>query len=159
MRRGHRGPGHGRRGLTRGDLDDLHALGVRVAIDDFGTGQSSLGALGRFPVDVVKIDQSLVAGIDGEPVHSAVVSAVVALAKAIGATTVVEGVETLPQLEQLTRLGCDVAQGYYFARPLTAAAFSTMLTASAVTPPNLHVVGERARRLNRARCRARRRPT
>jgi EAL domain-containing protein (putative c-di-GMP-specific phosphodiesterase class I) len=70
---------------------------------------------------------------------------VVALSEAIGSSTVVEGVETRPQLEELTSLGCDVAQGYYFGRPVSAAAFSTMLNASVSTPPELRVVrGERA---------------
>ena len=131
--------------LTSGILTTLHDLGVQVAIDDFGTGHSSLGSLARFPIDVVKIDRSFVRGIDHDPVQSAIVAAVVALSKAIGSTTVVEGVETLPQLEALTGLGCDVAQGYYFARPVSAASFSTMLNASVSTPPELSVVrGERA---------------
>ena len=131
--------------LTSGILTKLHTLGVRVAIDDFGTGHSSLGYLARFPIDVVKIDQSFVRGVDRDPVKSAIVSAVVALSQAIGSTTVVEGVETLPQLEELRNLGCDVGQGYYFTRPVSAAAFSAMLTASVSAPPDLRVVhGERA---------------
>jgi EAL domain-containing protein (putative c-di-GMP-specific phosphodiesterase class I) len=128
--------------LTSGILTRLHDLGVQVAIDDFGTGQSSLGSLARFPIDVVKIDRSFVSGIEHDPVQSAIVGAVVALSEAIGSTTVVEGVETRPQLEELTSLGCDVAQGYYFARPVSGAAFSTMLNASVSTPPELRVVRE-----------------
>ena len=131
--------------LTSGILTTLHALGVLVAIDDFGTGHSSLGSLARFPVDVVKIAPGFVRGIDHDPVQGAIVSAVVALSNAIGAATVVEGVETLTQLEELERLGCDVAQGYYFARPVSAAAFGRMLAASVSSPPELHVVrAERA---------------
>ena len=115
----------------------LHTLGVRVAIDDFGTGHSSLGYLARFPIDVVKIDQSFLQGVEQDPVKSAIVSAVVALSRAVGSTTVVEGVETAAQLEEILGLGCDVAQGYYFSRPLTAGAFGKLLTAQAkrVTPP------------------------
>ena len=109
--------------LTSSVLTALHDLGVRVAIDDFGTGHSSLSSLARFPIDVLKIDPSFVRGIEHDPVKAAIVSAVVALSTAIGSATVVEGVETLPQLQQLERLGCDVAQGYYFSRPLPAAAF------------------------------------
>ncbi len=82
--------------LTSAILSKLHHLGIRLAIDDFGTGHSSLGYLARFPIDVIKIDQSFVRNIDQDPVKSAIVSAVVALSKAIGSTTVVEGVETLP---------------------------------------------------------------
>jgi diguanylate cyclase (GGDEF)-like protein/PAS domain S-box-containing protein len=131
--------------LTSGILTTLHTLGVQVAIDDFGTGHSSLGYLARFPIDVVKIDQSFVRDIDHDPVKSAIVSAVVALSQAIGSTTVVEGVETLAQLEELKNLGCDVAQGYYFARPVSAAAFGKMLTSSVASPPELRIVrGTRA---------------
>jgi diguanylate cyclase (GGDEF)-like protein/PAS domain S-box-containing protein len=131
--------------LTSNILATLHALGVLVAIDDFGTGHSSLGSLARFPIDVVKIAPGFVRGIEHDPVKGAIVSAVVALSSAIGSATVVEGVETLPQLQELERLGCDVAQGYYFARPVSAAAFGRMLAASVSSPPELHVVrGERA---------------
>ena len=113
--------------LTSAVLTKLHGLGIRLAIDDFGTGHSSLGYLARFPIDVIKIDQSFVRDIDQDPVKSAIVSAVVALSKAIGSTTVVEGVETLPELQQVERLGCDAAQGFYFSRPLPAGAFGELL--------------------------------
>ena len=126
--------------VTSSILTRLHTLGVHVAIDDFGTGHSSLGYLARFPIDVVKIDQSFVRDIEHDPVKSAIVSAVVALSQGIGSTTVVEGVETLAQLEELKNLGCDVAQGYYFARPVSAAAFGKMLSTSATSPPDLHIV-------------------
>ena len=116
--------------LTTTVLTRLHTLGVRLAIDDFGTGHSSLGYLARFPIDVVKIDQSFVRDIEQDPVKSAIVSAVVALSQAIGSTTVVEGVETQAQLEELRSLGCDVAQGFYFARPVSASAFDRLLTAN-----------------------------
>ena len=69
---------------------------------------------------------------------SAIVSAVVALSKAIGSTTVVEGVETLPELEQVERLGCDVAQGFYFSRPLPAGAFGELLRPGPTAPSGLH---------------------
>ncbi len=132
--------------LTTTILTRLHTLGVRLAIDDFGTGHSSLGYLARFPIDVVKIDQSFVRDIDRDPVKSAIVSAVVALSQAIGSTTVVEGVETPAQLEEVKNLGCDVAQGFYFARPVSAAAFGKLLTANTgaiTTPPDLRIVGSR----------------
>jgi diguanylate cyclase (GGDEF)-like protein/PAS domain S-box-containing protein len=126
--------------LTTTILARLHALGVQLAIDDFGTGHSSLGYLARFPIDVVKIDQSFVRDIDSDPVKSAIVSAVVALSRAIGSTTVVEGVETVAQLEELKNLGCDVAQGFYFARPVSAASFDKLLVANANPAPDLRVV-------------------
>jgi diguanylate cyclase (GGDEF)-like protein/PAS domain S-box-containing protein len=115
--------------MTSAVLTKLHNLGIHLAIDDFGTGHSSLGYLARFPIDVIKIDQSFVRGIDQDPVKSAIVSAVVALSQAIGSTTVVEGVETLSELEQIEGLGCDVAQGFYFSRPLPAADFDDLLRA------------------------------
>jgi diguanylate cyclase (GGDEF)-like protein/PAS domain S-box-containing protein len=126
--------------LTSTILSKLHTLGVRLAIDDFGTGHSSLGYLARFPIDVVKIDQSFVRDIDRDPVKSAIVSAVVALSKAIGSSTVVEGVESLAQLEQLKNLGCDYAQGFYFARPQPAATFEKLLVSSVSAPPELRLV-------------------
>jgi diguanylate cyclase (GGDEF)-like protein/PAS domain S-box-containing protein len=127
--------------LTSLILGKLHTLGVRLAIDDFGTGHSSLGYLARFPIDVVKIDQSFVRDIDRDPVKSAIVSAVVALSQAIGSATMVEGVESLGQLEQVRNLGCDYAQGFYFGRPQPAAVFDKLLTASVAPPsPDLRLV-------------------
>jgi diguanylate cyclase (GGDEF)-like protein/PAS domain S-box-containing protein len=123
--------------LTSAVLTKLHGLGIRLAIDDFGTGHSSLGYLAGFPIDVIKIDQSFVRDIDQDPVKSAIVSAVVALSKAIGSTTVVEGIETLPELQQVERLGCDAAQGFYFSRPLPAGAFGELLRAGPVARPGL----------------------
>ena len=124
---------------TSAILTKLHGLGVRLAIDDFGTGHSSLGYLARFPIDVIKVDQSFVRDIDRDPVKSAIVSAVVALSRAIGSTTVVEGVETLSELEQIRSLGCDMAQGFYFSRPLPAGAFDEMLRGPQSAPTHLHV--------------------
>jgi diguanylate cyclase (GGDEF)-like protein/PAS domain S-box-containing protein len=126
--------------VTSTILTKLHTLGVRLAIDDFGTGHSSLGYLSRFPIDVVKIDQSFVADIEQDPVKSAIVSAVVALSKAIGSTTIVEGIETLAQLEHVQNLGCDFAQGFYFARPMTAAAFGDLMVPKVTGRPELRVI-------------------
>jgi diguanylate cyclase (GGDEF)-like protein/PAS domain S-box-containing protein len=120
---------------TTAILTTLHSLGIRLAIDDFGTGHSSLGYLPQFPIDVIKIDQSFVRGIERDPVKSAIVSAVVSLSQAIGLTTVVEGVETEPELEQIEKLGCHVAQGFLFARPLPAGAFEDLLRAGSNPPP------------------------
>ncbi|MHB8593586.1 MAG: EAL domain-containing protein, partial [Acidimicrobiales bacterium] len=108
----------------------LRGLGVKVAIDDFGTGYSALGYLASFPVDVVKVDRSFVEKVDIDPVKSAIVSAVINLSQAIGTTTVVEGVETKEQLDHLRSLGCVVVQGYYFARPMPASAFTELLASS-----------------------------
>jgi diguanylate cyclase (GGDEF)-like protein/PAS domain S-box-containing protein len=131
--------------LTTAILSKLHTLGVRLAIDDFGTGHSSLGYLARFPIDVVKIDQSFVSDIDRDPVKSAIVSAVVTLSQAVGSTTVVEGVETPAQLEHLRSLGCEVAQGFLFARPMTASAFGELLKSEKPARSGLRIVSSAER--------------
>jgi EAL domain-containing protein (putative c-di-GMP-specific phosphodiesterase class I) len=98
-------------------LRALKALGVRLAIDDFGTGWSSLGHLRSFPLDVVKLDRSFVAGLGRVADDDAIAEAVISLAHALGLTTVAEGVETAEQRAVLERLGCDTAQGFLFGRP------------------------------------------
>jgi diguanylate cyclase (GGDEF)-like protein/PAS domain S-box-containing protein len=98
-------------------LEELKAIGVELAIDDFGTGYSSLAYLRRFPVDVLKIDRSFVDGLGPDPDDSAIVSVIVGLAQTLGLGCVAEGVETVEQLSGLRSLGCELAQGYYFARP------------------------------------------
>ena len=98
----------------------LSELGVRLAIDDFGTGYSSLDHLRRFPFDLVKIDRSFVAALDGAR-GTAIVAAVVGLAHALGLEALAEGVETEAQHDALRGIGCDLAQGFWFARPEPAA--------------------------------------
>ena len=108
-------------------MKKLNRLGVRLAIDDFGTGHSSLAYLKQFPVHEVKVDRAFVQGIAESAVDSAIVRAVIDLAGAIGISTVAEGVETVDQVAGLKMLGCQVAQGFYFSRPLNAAAFDELL--------------------------------
>lgn len=99
-------------------MKKLNRLGVRLAIDDFGTGHSSLGYLKNFPVHEVKVDRLFIENLATDPVDSAIVRAVVDLAEAMGIDAVAEGVETPEQLEALKRIGCNLAQGYLFSRPV-----------------------------------------
>ena len=108
-------------------LHALKALGVRLAIDDFGTGYSSLAYLKLFPIDFLKIDRKFVAGMKDASSDVAIVSSMITLAHALNLTVVAEGTETLQEVEQLCHLDCDMAQGYYFARPMSGCAVEEYL--------------------------------
>ncbi|HVQ96911.1 MAG TPA: EAL domain-containing protein [Mycobacteriales bacterium] len=101
-------------------LAAIRALGAHLAIDDFGTGYSSLAYLRRFPVEMLKIDRSFVAGLGQDREDEAIVAMVISLARTLDLVIVAEGVETADQLELLRRLGCETVQGYYFGRPAAA---------------------------------------
>jgi len=108
-------------------LTALREMGLRVAIDDFGTGYSSLSHLKRFPIDTLKIDKTFVADILTDRDDTAIVSAVIALARALDMEVVAEGVETEAQRALLAAQGCDAYQGYLFSRPLPATEFEALL--------------------------------
>ena len=108
-------------------LQTLKGLGVRLAVDDFGTGYSSLSYLERFPIDIVKIDQSFVSGLGSTGGGLAITAAVVLMARSLGLVTVAEGIETKGQSAVLQSLGCDWGQGYHYARPLPPAEAGALL--------------------------------
>ena len=105
---------------TRSTLAALKALGLRLAVDDFGTGYSSLSYLSAFPFDVIKIDKSFIDQLALTPGGEAMVRAVVELVHTLGLEAVAEGVEQREQADALERLGCKLAQGFLFAKPVPA---------------------------------------
>jgi diguanylate cyclase len=118
--------GHGGE-RARSELRDLHQLGVHIAIDDFGTGFSSLGQLRSFPVDMIKVDRSFVQGIEHDAKDAAITANLVSLAHALGLLAIAEGIESDGQLTSLRELGCDLAQGFLFARPAPPAEIDRLL--------------------------------
>ena len=109
-------------------LDQIRWLGVFIAIDDFGTEHSSLSRLRDMPAEVLKIDRSFIDGLSSEPGDTAIVSSILSLAYAMGKHTIAEGVEKREQAAMLLRMGCEVAQGYFFSRPVAAEQIVPMLT-------------------------------
>ncbi|MCW2613988.1 MAG: GGDEF/EAL-domain containing protein [Frankiales bacterium] len=101
-------------------LEQLRDAGVRLALDDFGTGYASLSYLRRFPIDIIKIDQSFVSGLGQHPDDDAIVASVVGLAHSTSKSLVAEGVETEDHVLRLRRLGVQSAQGFLWTRPLPA---------------------------------------
>jgi diguanylate cyclase (GGDEF)-like protein len=111
-------------------LTELKALGVRIAVDDFGTGYSSLAYLRQFPVDSLKIDRTFITGLALSSEAHALTHTLIQLGKALGLQTLAEGVEEHSQVRQLQREGCDLAQGFLFARPLMPDAVESFLRES-----------------------------
>jgi diguanylate cyclase (GGDEF)-like protein len=116
----------------RSRLDELRRRGVRVYIDDFGTGYSSLGYIRNLPLDGVKLDQAFARDLTTSPEAWAVAQAIVALLENLNLTLIAEGVESAAQLAQLRSLGCEYAQGYYFARPQSPDALDDQLSPDAI---------------------------
>ena len=113
-------------------LRALKSMGVQIAIDDFGTGYSSLDTLRRFPIDTLKIDQTLVQDIGSTGGDIQLVNAIIAVGKCLNLRVVAEGLETLEQLSHLKSQGCTEGQGYYFCRPLAADIYADVLRDNAI---------------------------
>ena len=118
---------------------------MRIAIDDFGTGFSSLGQLRRFPVDMIKVDRSFVQGVEHDAKDAAIAANVVSLAHALGLVAVAEGIESERAAPSMRELGCDLAQGFLFARPVSAEEVGHVLA------PGPVLAGRRAPRLSERR--------
>jgi len=111
-------------------LADLHSTGVRLSIDDFGTGYSSLSRLQHLPVDCLKVDRSFICTMDNDGDSREIVRLIIDMAHALKLRVVAEGTETAEQINTLKRLNCEMAQGYFFARPLPANAITELLRRS-----------------------------
>jgi diguanylate cyclase (GGDEF)-like protein/PAS domain S-box-containing protein len=110
-------------------MSGLKAIGVRLAIDDFGTGYSSLAYLRALPLDILKVDKTFVDGLEGRDPSALLAGTIVDLGRRLGLQTVAEGVERPEQAALLRELGCDIAQGYLFARPMTGDLLSEQVAA------------------------------
>jgi EAL domain-containing protein (putative c-di-GMP-specific phosphodiesterase class I) len=117
------------------NLERLKALGVRIAIDDFGTGYSSLAYLCNFPLDMLKIAREFIDGLGRDANAAVVTRAVVDLAGALGLLTIAEGIETTEQRDHVAELGCELAQGYLFSRPVDAETVMALMTGQAPSDP------------------------
>jgi diguanylate cyclase (GGDEF)-like protein len=116
-------------------LDALESLGVQISLDDFGTGHSSLSYIHRLPIDILKIDRSFVQQMADSPESEAIVRAIIAMAEALDLTVVAEGVETQEQLKALVAAGCNLAQGYLFAKPMDCSSVTELLRENAGETP------------------------
>ncbi|MFJ2320357.1 putative bifunctional diguanylate cyclase/phosphodiesterase [Pseudomonas sp. NPDC087817] len=119
---------------TMSALNRLKALGIRLAIDDFGTGYSSLSYLRRFPIDVLKIDQSFIRSLSNDSNDAALVGAIISLGKSLGLKVIAEGIETAGQLAFLKTHHCEEGQGYFFSKALPATEFVALLSGAGSAP-------------------------
>jgi EAL domain-containing protein (putative c-di-GMP-specific phosphodiesterase class I) len=115
-------------------LNALRRLGLRIAIDDYGTGYCALSYLQDLPVDELKLDRSFAARVATDARSAAIVRSTIELAHALGLQVVAEGVEDRQTLDAVTSFGCDYAQGYYFSRPVPAAAFAAAIRLADIEP-------------------------
>jgi EAL domain-containing protein (putative c-di-GMP-specific phosphodiesterase class I) len=121
-------------------LEDLRKRGIQVAIDDFGTGYSSLSHLKHFPVDTLKVDQSFTRDVCVDDDGAAIAAAMVSLAHNLGIKSIAEGVETVDQLDFMSKHGCHEIQGYLFSRPLQTKEFELLLRGGPIVPNRAGIV-------------------
>ena len=124
---------------TIATLNEFKKMGICISVDDFGTGYSSLSYLKRFPLNSLKIDRSFIMDIPENQDDVTITSAIIAMAHRLNLGVVAEGVETQSQLDFLKQQGCEMAQGYFFSRPLPAAEFESMLTRSDMDYKQIHL--------------------
>lgn len=117
------------------NIKALTGMGVKLSMDDFGTGQSSLSLIARLPVTELKIDRAFIDQLEGDASAQAVVTAVVRIGQSLNMTVVAEGLETDAQRRFLDALGCNVYQGYFYAKPMARNAFEDWLNTMVVAPP------------------------
>ena len=98
-------------------MQRLHDMGVKLALDDFGTGYSSYSNIKDLPIESLKIDRSLISGVDGNNKDAIIVHSIIRMAHALGIKVIAEGIETNEQFQMLRRFGCDFSQGYYLGYP------------------------------------------
>lgn len=110
-------------------LNQLHLIGCTVTLDDFGTGYTSMNYLTQLPIDVIKIDQSFIRGIDKSPKLENIVNAIVTMSQSLGIKNIFEGVETLDELKVVTSIGGEIVQGYYYSKPLPEKEIKNIYTA------------------------------
>jgi diguanylate cyclase (GGDEF)-like protein/PAS domain S-box-containing protein len=128
---------------TTAVLEALRDMGVQLALDDFGTGFSSLSHLKRFPIDMLKIDQSFVRDLATGPGDASIVGAVISMAESLNLQVVAEGVETPEQFELLKEQGCPEAQGFFFSHPVVAEDVTQLLRRGMWVPPPAESIGSR----------------
>ena len=100
-------------------LQSIHALGVNLALDDFGTGYTAFSQLGKYPIDTLKVDKSFIDHIESaDTTQTTIIKAIIAIAQSFQLKTIAEGIEEVTQYHLLADLGCDMMQGYLFAKPM-----------------------------------------
>jgi EAL domain-containing protein (putative c-di-GMP-specific phosphodiesterase class I) len=115
-------------------LDAIAALGVSLSIDDFGTGYSSLSHLARMPVHEMKIDRSFIQSLESDPEFATVVRSAIDMGHGLGLKVVAEGIETAAAANRLREFGCDIAQGYFYAKPMSGEALEAWLKGRSRVP-------------------------